>query len=105
MVLDRDAEKELSHTFYLIGDAGKSSPTTNNPVLSAFKSHLKQADPANSTAIFLGDNIYPAGFPSKKHTQENAAAKHSLDGQINSVAEFTGNTFFFQAIMIGMPKD
>ena len=62
-------EKEVEHTFYLIGDAGKSPIGDLNPTLKAFKKVLDQAN-ANSTALFLGDNIYPAGLPDKKDSCE-----------------------------------
>ncbi|NJB71111.1 uncharacterized protein YpmB [Saonia flava] len=86
--------KEVSHTFYLIGDAGLSPLNDMNPVLKAFKEQLLEAK-ENSTAIFLGDNIYPAGFPDKKkYPDENLAAKNSLDGQLKALEGFKGNSLF-----------
>ena len=75
------SDKELSHTFYLIGDAGLSPIGGMNPILKSFKSKLDKA-PKNSTAIFLGDNIYPAGLPDKKDsTIAYIEAKSHLDAQ------------------------
>ena len=69
---------EPIHTFYLIGDAGKSPIGDMNTTLKAFKKKLDDAD-KTSTAIFLGDNIYPAGFPDKKeYPEKHAVAKNHL---------------------------
>ena len=88
------SDEEVSHTFYLIGDAGKSPIGGMNEVLQAFKKRLTTAD-ENSTAIFLGDNIYPAGLPDEKDsTIAYIEAKSHLDAQINSVEHFKGKTMF-----------
>ncbi len=84
----------LSHRFYLIGDAGVSPIGEMNPVLKAFKAKLDKAG-ANSTAIFLGDNIYPAGLPDKKDaTIPHREAKSHLDAQLNTLANFKGKPVF-----------
>ena len=89
-----DSNKEAVHTFYLIGDAGKSPRGGMNSALRHFKSKLDKAS-KNSTAIFLGDNIYPAGFPSKKDDAiGHADAKNHLDAQLNTVTDFKGKTVF-----------
>ncbi len=80
------------HTFYLIGDAGDSPDGKLNPALAIFKERLAKAD-QNSTALFLGDNIYPAGLPSKKH-EDYKAAKNNLDAQLKTLADFKGKTIF-----------
>jgi len=81
------------HTFYLIGDAGESPIGDLNPALKAFSSTLRNA-PKNSTAIFLGDNIYPAGMPEKKKNKAYELAKNHLDAQLKSVENFKGQTLF-----------
>lgn len=80
------------HTFYLIGDAGKSPAGRLNPALKLFKESLAGAD-KNSTAIFLGDNIYPAGMPSKKD-ESFAEAKNNLDAQLKTLEGFQGTSLF-----------
>ncbi len=93
-IADIENNKEVSHTFYLIGDAGLSPVNGMNPVLKMFKNRLKTAS-SNSTAIFLGDNIYPAGMPDKK--DDPAAyleAKSHLDAQLHTLEDFKGNPFF-----------
>lgn len=87
-------EKEVEHTFYLIGDAGKSPMGDLNPTLKAFKKVLDQAN-ANSTAIFLGDNIYPAGFVDKDDDPEGyERSKHYLDAQLATLENFKGQKLF-----------
>jgi len=87
-------DKEVEHTFYLIGDAGKSPMGDLNPTLKAFKKVLDQAD-GNSTAIFLGDNIYPAGLPDKKDsTMAYLEAKNHLDAQLKTLERFQGKKLF-----------
>ncbi|WP_420320533.1 metallophosphoesterase [Flagellimonas sp.] len=88
------ANKEVEHTFYLIGDAGKSPMGDLNATLKQFKGQLQKAN-KNSTVLFLGDNIYPAGFPSKKTDPSgHALAKNHLDAQLGTVKEFKGQTIF-----------
>ncbi|UOY04820.1 metallophosphoesterase [Muricauda sp. SCSIO 64092] len=88
--LDQD---DPIHTFYLIGDAGKSPMGSLNPALKAFQSEVSSA-PKNSTAIFLGDNIYPAGLPDKQNGEAYEIAKNHLDAQLKSVNDFNGQTIF-----------
>lgn len=87
-------DKEVEHTFYLIGDAGKSPMGDLNPTLKKFRSVLETAN-ENSTAIFLGDNIYPAGFVDQKDDSEGyERAKHYLDAQLATLESFKGRTIF-----------
>ncbi|MEO9892136.1 metallophosphoesterase [Aurantibacter sp.] len=90
-ILDSVTTKPV-HTFYLIGDAGKSPMGGFNSNLKLFKERLKNAD-ENSTAIFLGDNIYPAGLPSENH-KNYLKAKNSLDAQLKSLEDFKGKPLF-----------
>lgn len=92
--VDVVATKEKEHTFYLIGDAGLSPKGDLNPALKLWQKRLATAD-KNSTAIFLGDNIYPAGFPSKKKDKEGFLnAKNHLDAQLKTLSQYKGNTIF-----------
>jgi len=86
--------KEVSHTVHLIGDAGLSEENEPNAALKLFKSKLNKAD-KNSTAIFLGDNIYPAGLPDKKDFPiEHKKAKSYLDVQLETLENFEGRPLF-----------
>lgn len=85
-------DKEIAHSFYLIGDAGNSPMGTSSEALIAFKSELNKAS-KNSTAVFLGDNIYPKGLP-KKEDESRDFAEHQLDVQIDAVKDYKGETVF-----------
>lgn len=84
--------KEIEHTFYLIGDAGNSDLGESSKALKAFKTELEKAD-KNSTAIFLGDNIYPNGLP-KKSDDDYELAKHRIKIQTEATKNFKGETVF-----------
>ncbi|AYN69808.1 phosphoesterase [Euzebyella marina] len=92
--VETSTDKEVVHTFYLIGDAGLSPMNDMNKALKIFKKKLDVAD-KNSTAIFLGDNIYPAGLPDPKDsTQAYLKAKNDLDAQIKTLENFKGQPLF-----------
>lgn len=84
--------KELLHSFYLIGDAGNAEMGQTTPTLTYFQKELTKA-PKKSTTLFLGDNIYPYGIPSKEH-KDRALAEHRLQTQIDALKDFKGNTIF-----------
>ncbi|WP_298477498.1 metallophosphoesterase [uncultured Maribacter sp.] len=91
---DVPTTKEKEHTFYFIGDAGLSPKGDLNSALKLWKKKLTSAG-KNSTAIFLGDNIYPAGLPDKKKDKEGfIIAKNHLDAQLKSLSDYKGNTIF-----------
>ncbi|MGB5357275.1 MAG: metallophosphoesterase, partial [Eudoraea sp.] len=87
-----NSSKEIDHTFYLIGDAGNSPIDSVTLALKDFQEELSAAT-KNSTALFLGDNIYPKGLP-KKEEKGRDFAEHQLDVQIESVKDFPGRTIF-----------
>jgi len=84
--------KEIVHSFYLIGDGGKAAEQSKSEAIELFKKELNKAS-KNSTAIFLGDNIYPKGLP-KKNAEGRNEAEQQLGAQIKSVSKFEGNTIF-----------
>ncbi len=91
---DLETKKDVIHTFYLIGDAGLSPIGGMNPALKNFKNRLDGAK-ENSTAIFLGDNIYPAGLPDPKDsTVTYLEAKSHLDAQLKTLENFKGKPLF-----------
>jgi predicted MPP superfamily phosphohydrolase len=85
-------DKELMHSFYLIGDAGNAEMGQTTPTLTYFQKELAKAT-KNATTLFLGDNIYPYGIPSKKH-KDRALAEHRLQTQIDALQDFKGKTIF-----------
>ena len=85
-------QSELSHRFFLIGDAGNAAFDETTDPLNALHKAIKD-NPENSTVLFLGDNIYPKGLP-KKDDPSYALAKHRLETQIDVVKSFNGNRIF-----------
>ena len=85
-------DKEIEHTFYLIGDAGASELGSKSIALQAFEKELNNAS-ENSTALFLGDNVYQRGLVAEDHPNR-ALAEHQLDVQTGVVKNFAGRTIF-----------
>lgn len=85
--------KEVDRTFYLVGDAGISPIGGFSDGLAAFKSYISDKNTKDDFAIFLGDNIYPAGMPKENDDYRKDAESH-MDAQINSVEDFKGRTIF-----------
>lgn len=92
--LKNNIDQQIEHTFYLIGDAGKSPIGGMNPVLQAFAKRLETAT-KNSTVLFLGDNIYPSGLPKKNAVNgAYAIAKSHLDAQLKTLENYKGRPIF-----------
>jgi hypothetical protein len=85
---------KVSHTFYLIGDAGLSPPDSMNNVLLHLRDRLEKAS-EKSTVVFLGDNIYPSGMPGpKKSPEAYREAKNNLDAQLKTLERYKGQPVF-----------
>lgn len=89
---DFENKKKLSHTFYLIGDAGNADEEKAQKTLQLFSQRLKDAD-SSSTAIFLGDNIYPKGMP-LANDPERKVAEEKMNIQMELTKGFKGKTIF-----------
>ncbi|MCY4253650.1 MAG: metallophosphoesterase [Flavobacteriaceae bacterium] len=85
-------DKEIQHSFYLIGDAGNANLHEVPSTLEAFKKELDHAS-SNATAIFLGDNVYRYGIP-KKSAEDYELANYRLKVQTDVTKDFKGNTIF-----------
>lgn len=77
--------EKITHTVYLIGDAGKD--TSTGKALQLLQQQL--IIHSNSTVIFLGDNVYPRGFI----LNDNNSRKRLLS-QLKILKEYRGNVFF-----------
>jgi hypothetical protein len=85
-------DKQVDHTFYLIGDGGNSPMGTKSAAIEAFETDIATAS-ENSTVLFLGDNVYPKGLPDKDQ-ERRPLAEHQLNVQTNAVKRFKGQTIF-----------
>ncbi|NNF32980.1 MAG: BamA/TamA family outer membrane protein [Saprospiraceae bacterium] len=83
---------DISHSVYLIGDAGAATLPGPNPALDIIQQELNQAS-SNSTCIFLGDNIYPDGLPPPSHPY-HIKARNAIQAQLNTVENYPGKTYF-----------
>ena len=84
---------KLSHTMFLIGDAGDAGLVEHDSVVNQLKLHLADA-PSNSSVIFLGDNNYPSGVPPKSKKELRKAAETNLEAQLSSLDNFDGLKVF-----------
>lgn len=84
---------KIAHTFYLIGDAGNADEEKAQQTLGLLKNRLQKSD-KNSTLLFLGDNIYPKGFPDTKTPEKRIVAETKLTNQLQLSKNFKGNTIF-----------
>ncbi|WP_405564704.1 metallophosphoesterase [Polaribacter sp. Asnod6-C07] len=85
-------DAKLLHSFYLVGDAGNSEFNKRDSALSYLNQVIEEAN-KNSTLIFLGDNVYPKGIPSKgKKLHE--LSKYRLKVQTDIGKKFPGKTLF-----------
>lgn len=82
----------LLHTFYLLGDAGNADQEDAVKKLEFMQSRLSKAR-KESTLLFLGDNIYPAGMPAKDKP-ERQLAEQKMNNQFALAKKFKGKTIF-----------
>lgn len=85
-------QDSIIHTFYLVGDAGNLDRDEAFHNMNILKDSLSKAS-ANSTLLFLGDNIYPVGMP-KKDDKNRPLAEKKMDNQISLATNFAGKTIF-----------
>lgn len=89
---DFGKKTDVSHTYYLIGDAGNWDTPDKPEIFRMLESQLKEADSA-STLVFLGDNVYPLGMPGKDDP-EYASAERRLKIQTDLAKNFKGRSIF-----------
>lgn len=87
------SQKELEHRFFLLGDAGYSQVGGTSLGILAFKSMLDSIQSKNSTTIFLGDNIYPAGMPPEGDPLRKQS-EYRIDAQLDALESYEGNVIF-----------
>ncbi|TDW48663.1 calcineurin-like phosphoesterase family protein [Flavobacterium sp. 270] len=82
---------KIAHTFYLVGDAGNADEPQAQQTLELLHTKLKKSN-KKATLLFLGDNIYPKGFPSDNNPSEKALAETKLTNQLKLADGFKGKT-------------
>ncbi|SKB68372.1 Calcineurin-like phosphoesterase [Dyadobacter psychrophilus] len=87
-----DTNLTLKHRMYLIGDAGNAVSPETTPSLSYLNKKLSE-ESANTSILFLGDNIYPKGMPPRDN-KIRRAAEYSLMRQLDVLIQFKGHPIF-----------
>ncbi|MEP6930935.1 MAG: metallophosphoesterase, partial [Flavobacterium sp.] len=82
---------KIAHTIFLVGDAGNADEEQAQQTLELLHKKLKKAS-KKSTLVFLGDNIYPKGFPDNDNASEKALAETKLKNQLKLTEGFRGKT-------------
>ncbi|RUT69152.1 metallophosphoesterase [Flavobacterium cupreum] len=82
---------KIAHTIFLVGDAGNADEEQAQQTLELLHKKLKKAN-KKSTLVFLGDNIYPKGFPADNNAAEKAIAETKLKNQLKLTEGFKGKT-------------
>ena len=83
---------DISHSFYLIGDAGNSELNKTAPALTYLQREIKNSG-KNATLLFLGDNVYETGIPNKK-SEKYKLAKHRIKAQTSIAKNFKRRSIF-----------
>ncbi|HEX8546281.1 MAG TPA: metallophosphoesterase [Cytophagaceae bacterium] len=86
-VTPREQQKK-TYSVFLIGDAGAPSLLKQEPTLKILQNQLEQVD-ENSAVFFLGDNIYPTGFPLTSDPEHETAEKRLVE-QLKITKNFKG---------------
>ncbi len=86
---NRLPDKEISYTFYGLGDYGEDNTSANGQKNIDALSTLLKSEGTNSTVFFLGNNATTNGFK-----KESVEATKNLMSQIEAVKGFKGRTIF-----------
>lgn len=90
LVANAGYSQQLTHSVYLIGDAGLSK-ADQKKYQDLIKDHFDST--ISNTFIFLGDNIYPNGMPDR-HNIERVEAEDILLAEINLVKDLHASAYF-----------
>ncbi|SHG20357.1 hypothetical protein SAMN05443549_102414 [Flavobacterium fluvii] len=93
VILNETDSSKIAHTFFLIGDAGNTEEEKAQQTLAILQNRLENSN-KKSTLLFLGDNIYPKGFPKNDAPEERALAETKLKNQLQLSKNFKGKTIF-----------
>ncbi|QHL86295.1 metallophosphoesterase [Nibribacter ruber] len=78
---------ERIHSIALVGDIGNAGAPDQDPVLKTLDHWLQEVCSIDSTAVFLGDNIYPVGLPPQGHRHHGTAVQ-KLTHQLELLAKY-----------------
>lgn len=92
-IVSQNTNRKLEKTFYLIGDAGGAKEGTTTEALKAFENFIQNKDTKEDYLVYLGDNIYEKGMPSKDD-KKRKDAEHKINVQIEAAKKFQGTSVF-----------
>lgn len=79
--------KEISKTFYLIGNAGAAG-TEKSAALNSLENHLRGKDSKDAYVLFLGNSFYPPGI--SKNGKEKESGEAGMKTQLDAIKGFKG---------------
>ena len=82
----------IEHRVFFIGDAGEETDEQRR-VLKSLREQVTNSQ-VPTTVVYLGDNIYPVGMPSKKDSIERIVAANALRRQVEAVADLGAEVIF-----------
>ncbi|GAA4445620.1 hypothetical protein GCM10023188_49070 [Pontibacter saemangeumensis] len=85
-------DAKLVHSVAMLGDVGAVATDGSDPVLRLFEKWQNSVGEA-STAVFLGDNLYPIGLPPEDHRLRKAAQTR-LDLLLTHISNYPGKGIF-----------
>ncbi len=86
-------QKTIETTFYLVGDAGNAPLEGTTIGLQVAKDIMSREDTTDDYLLYLGDNIYNKGMPTKE-APDRRLSEHRIDAQIAAANEFKGQKIF-----------
>ncbi len=85
-------QEKPSYTIYALGDAGEPNPQSKAVIKQL--ATVANNNPQPAMAIFLGDNIYPAGLPDSSDTAGYKTGTLTLKNQVDGLTSFKGKILF-----------
>ncbi|MFC5271176.1 metallophosphoesterase [Adhaeribacter terreus] len=82
---------QIKHSVFLIGDVGAPKDKPREPTLTLMRKQLEVAD-SNSTAIFLGDNVYSYGMP-EPDAYDRKISERRLNTQLDILKDYRGEKY------------
>ncbi len=89
-LISQPNEEDLQYSIILIGDAGEHRPFSKS-VFKMASDRIRRSG-KNSAVIFLGDNIYPLGLPTKENP-ERSKMEGKLSPQLEVIRNSEGRGF------------
>lgn len=87
-----DVDAIPDYTIYALGDAGELNSQSKS--VMARLAEVTKDDTQKGMVVFLGDNIYPAGFPPEENVDGQQYAEEVMMNQIDGLSSYAGRIIF-----------